>query len=831
MKAVIMAGGEGTRLRPLTANQPKPMLPMANKPMAEHIVDLLRAHGFGDIVVTVAFLANNVRTYFGDGSEFGVRIVYAMEDTPLGTAGSVLNARQQLDDTFLVISGDVLTDIDLTELVAFHKARGSAATFALKAMENPLEFGIVITDTDGRVERFLEKPGWGGVFSDTINTGIYVLEPEVFDWIPEGRQVDFSGEVFPAMLEAGRPLYGFVADGYWEDVGTLDAYLSAHADVLDGKVAIGIAGFPLRPGVWVGEGAEIHPTAEISGPAVIGPNCRIGPGCLVRDRSVLGTNVRVGDNTLIERSVIHDNSYLAPGVTARGAVVSRSCELRQGCHLEDGVVVGDGCRIGRGAVLRSGVKVFPNKTIESGAVVTSSIVWESRATRGLFGRYGVSGLANVDLSPELAMRVAMAYGTALPKGSTVTTSRDSSRAARVLKRAVMVGLTAAGCNVDDLEAATVPLTRFQIRTSAAGGGVTVRLVAGDPQSVCLRFLDAEGVDLDENTQRKIERMHDREEARRVLAAEIGDIDFPSRTIESYTLDLIRSVDIAAVRAAKFKLVLDYAFGTASFVMPNVLAKLGAEVLVMNPHVSTPGVLSFERHAHAARLGELVRSSGAHLGALIEPDGEQLTVVDDTGRVLTDEQALLTMVSLVASANAGLTVAVPVDAPSEVERLVTAAGGKVVWTRLAAADIMAEAAHSDATFAGNSQGGFIFPAFLPAFDAVAALVNLLALLATSERRLSDVVNGLTVPAVVRIEVPTPFEHKGFVMRMLLERIHSERVLIDGTKFIEDGGWTLVVPDPEDAVTIVTAEAASYEDAEQRAEKMAALIEDIVSVGDS
>jgi mannose-1-phosphate guanylyltransferase/phosphomannomutase len=787
--------------------------------MAEHVVNLLRRHGFEDIVVTVAFLANHVRTYFGDGSEFGVRMVYATEETPLGTAGSVLNARDELDERFLVISGDVLTDIDLSELVAFHDKQGSTVTLALKAMENPLEFGIVITGADGRIERFLEKPGWGDVFSDTINTGIYVLEPEVFDWIAAGRQVDFSGDVFPAMLEAGRPMFGFVAGGYWEDVGTHDAYLRAHADILDGKVDVDVPGFPLRPGVWIGEGAEIHPSAEVIGPALIGDNCRIGPESLVRDHSVLGANARVGENSLIERTVVHENSYLASGVTARGAVISRSCDIRQGSHLEEGVVLGDSCRVGRGAVLRAGVKVYPNKTIEPGAVVSSSIVWESKGSRGLFGRHGVSGLANVDLSPELAMRVAMAYASVLPKGSIVTTSRDSSRAARVLKRAVMVGLTAAGCNVDDLEAATVPVTRFQIRTSGSAGGVTVRLVAGDPQSVNLRFLDADGVDLDEATQRKIERLHDREESRRVLAAEIGDIDFPSRTLESYTLDLTGSVDLAAIRAAHFKLVLDYAFGTAGFVMPNVLAKLGADVLVINPHVSTPGVLSFERATHAARVGELVRASGAHLGALFEPDGEQLTIVDDTGRVLSDDETLCVMVRLVVGDGPGGAIAVPVNAPRQVERLCKETASKVIWTKLGPADLMEAAAGSAVTFGGNTEGGFIFPDFLPAFDSVASFVNLLALLARSNSRLSEVARELDAPAIARLDVPTPFEQKGLVMRVLLERTPSDRVLIDGVKVIDDEGWILVVPDPEEPLTLVTVEGASLAAAESRAREMA------------
>src|SRR3954469_18083043 len=238
-----MAGGEGSRLRPLTSNQPKPMLPLVNRPMMEHIVGLLKRHGFDEIVVTLAFMPNNIRSYFGDGSEFGVRMVYATEESPLGTAGSVRNAMDELDDRFLVISGDVLTDIDLSEIVRFHEARGALATIGLTAVENPLEFGIVITQEDGSIDRFLEKPGWGQVFSDTVNNGIFVFEPAIFDHIEADRSVDFSGEVFPALLAAGARLDGHVCAGYWEDVGTLEAYMSAHRDVLDGRVDVEVPGF------------------------------------------------------------------------------------------------------------------------------------------------------------------------------------------------------------------------------------------------------------------------------------------------------------------------------------------------------------------------------------------------------------------------------------------------------------------------------------------------------------------------------------------------------------------------------------------------------------
>src|SRR3954471_15044230 len=470
-----MAGGEGSRLRPLTSSQQKAMMPLANRPMMEHIIRLLREHGFDDLVVTVAFMANNVRTYFGNGSEFGVRIQYATEETPLGTAGSVRNAMDELDERFLVIAGDVITDIDLSALVALHDEKNAIASIGLKSMENPLEFGIVITREDGSIDRFLEKPTWGQVFSDTINTGIYVLEPEIFDYIPEGRPVDFSSEVFPALLADDKPLYGFSCEGYWEDVGTLEAYSKAHQDVLDGKVEVEIPGFRVGEGVWLGEGAEVDPAARIEGPVIIGDYCRVDAGAHLREYTVLGSNVRVGADAYLHRAVVHDNAYLGAGVRLRGAIVGRSCDLRRGARCEEGVVLGDECFVGEHAVINPGVKVYPFKTVEPGAIINSSIVWESRGARHLFGRDGISGLANVDISPELTLKLAMAFGTTLKKGSTVVASRDSSRAARIFKRALMTGLNAVGVNVDDLELASVPVTRFQVRTAQSQGGLTVRL--------------------------------------------------------------------------------------------------------------------------------------------------------------------------------------------------------------------------------------------------------------------------------------------------------------------------------------------------------------------
>jgi mannose-1-phosphate guanylyltransferase/phosphomannomutase len=794
------------------------MLPLVNRPMMEHIVDLLRAHGIDDIVVTVAFMANAISNYFGDGSEFGVRMVYATEETPLGTAGSVRNAIEHLDERFLVISGDVLTDLDLQGIVKFHEEKQAMATIGLVPVENPLEFGIVITREDGSIERFLEKPSWGQVFSDTINTGIFVLEPEIFDYIEPDMSVDFSTDVFPRLLADGRALFGAVAEGYWEDVGTLESYLAAHRDILDGKVDAGVPGFEVKPGVWVGEGAELHPEADVKGPAVIGDNCRIEAGARLGGYTVLGANVRVRADTDIERTVVHDNAYLAEQVQLRGTVVGRSCDLRRGVRCEEGVILGDETFVGEGAVVGAEVKVYPFKTIEAGAVVNSSIVWESRGARSLFGHSGVSGLANVDITPEFAARVAMAYGSGLKAGVTIITSRDSSRSARMLKRAVMAGLNASGANVLDLEVATVPVTRFLVRRPFATGGITVRLVEDDPQSVVIRFFDTEGLDLAEVAQRKIERLFNREDFRRVFPSEIGDIGFPPRALEHYAAAVNGTVDVDAIDKRHFKVVIDYAYGSTSFAMPDLLAKLGADVLAINPYVSTAGLLSYERDANAAGVGKLVRAAGANLGAVIAPDGEKLTLIDDTGRVLDPAQTLLAVCVLIADHLEGDRVAVPVATTGQVEKVLSAHGIEVQYTKMSSAALMDAATEKGVGFAGNQAGEFIIPGFLPAFDAAAALIKVLDLLAADGRPLSEVVDSLPAVHLVHETVVTPWEQKGLVMRTLVERSPDrDLVLVDGVKVAHGDGWVLALPDPEEPITHVWAEASSDREANDLAQE--------------
>ncbi|MGZ4363911.1 MAG: sugar phosphate nucleotidyltransferase, partial [Gaiellaceae bacterium] len=464
MKAVVMAGGEGTRLRPLTSNQPKPMVPVVGKPCMEHILELLREHGMTDVIVTVAFLPQAIRSYFGQGESLGMQIGYSVEESPLGTAGSVRLAAKQLDETFLVISGDALCDVDLSKLVAFHKEKGAAVTIGLKSVDNPLEFGIVVTDEDGRIERFLEKPSWGQVFSDTINTGVYVIEPELLDRIPEGEPYDFSKQLFPELLAEGAPLYGFVVPEhrYWKDIGTIEQFREANQDVLDGLVGVDVPGVRLKENIWLGEGVTLPSVDVIEGPAFLGAYTTVEDGARVGPYAVLGANVTVKAGASVQRSVIDGCTHIGTSATVRGATVGRNCDLRTRVRVDEGAALGDECVVGEEALIGPEVRVYPYKTIEAGAQIRQNLVWESRGVRSLFSRDGVVGTINVDVTPEVAVRLGMAFGTQLERGATVVVARDGHPAARMITRAMISGLVSTGVHVADLRIAWPALVRHHV---------------------------------------------------------------------------------------------------------------------------------------------------------------------------------------------------------------------------------------------------------------------------------------------------------------------------------------------------------------------------------
>ena len=823
-----MAGGEGTRLRPMTANQPKPLLPVANRPIMEHVLRLLKRHGFDETVVTVQFLASLVRTYFGDGEELGMHLSYATEESPLGTAGSVRNASSALhDDAFLVISGDALTDIDLGELVRAHRSAGALVTVCLTRVPDPLEFGIVIQTDDGRIERFLEKPTWGQVFSDTVNTGIYVMEPEVFAHVEPGRPVDWSGEVFPALLARGAPVYGHVAEGYWEDIGSLDSYVRAQGDVLHRRVDVEIDGFEVAPRVWVGEGADIDPEAKLTGPLCIGRHVKVEAGVQLRPLTVLGDNVVVKGGAVLERAVVHDNVFVGPQVGLRGCVIGKNTDVMRAARIEEGAVVGDECVVEEEAYLADGVKVYPFKTIEAGAVVHTSVIWESRGSSSLFGPRGVSGLVNVEITPEFVVRLASAYATTLPKGSTVITARDASRAGRALKRAVVSALTASAIDVQDLEVTPLPVTRFQTRETGAVGGVVLRTSPGDPESIDIVFLDADGADLSPARRRALERVVSRQEFRRAFPGEIAELSFPSRTVETYVQELLRTIDVRGLQGAGMKVVLDTAGGAVSLVLPSLLGRLDVEVLTVNNRLSETASSEtvVDRMRDLERLGELVSSSRAAFGVRFDHVGERLSLVDERGRAISDDRALLVLLDLVAAERRGGRIALPVTTTRVAEQVTRFHGTEILWTSTTPDDLTRAAAGPGVVFGGDGRGGFVLPEFSAAVDGIAALVRLLGLVARTRLTLSQIDARIPQAHLVRRSVPTPWAVKGAVMRTVVAAAGDREVdTTDGVRVVEAaGGWALVLPDPAEALTHVWAEGSDLGQATELMTQWAEVVE--------
>jgi len=812
----------------MTANQPKPLLPVANKPIMDHVLRLLRRHSFDETIVTVQFLASMVRNYFGDGEEFGMSLQYATEDIPLGTAGSVKNAESALSDgPFLVISGDALTDIDLSDLVRFHKDNQALVTVALARVPDPLEFGIVIANGDGRIERFLEKPTWGQVFSDTVNTGIYVMEPEVLAQVPQGEVVDWSADVFPTLLDRGAPVFGWVAEGYWEDVGTHEAYHRVQADVLSGKVKADIDGFEVSPGVWVAEGAEVDPDAILTGPLCIGDYAKIEAGAQLREFTVIGNNVVVKEGAFLHRAIVHNNVYVGVGATLRGCVIGKNTDVMASARIEEAAVVGDECVIESEAYVSAGVRVYPFKTIEAGAVVNTSVIWESRGQRTLFGPRGVSGLVNVEITPELCVRLASAYATTLRKGSVVTTSRDVSRAARALKRAVHGALNASAINVIDLEAQPLPVARFETARSECSGGIAMRTTPGDPQSIDIIFLDEHGADLSQSEQRKLERVFSRQEYRRAFPGEIAELTYPPRVIEAYTGDLLRCVDMSGVREAGLKVVADCAGGTASLVLPGLLGRIGVDVLTVNNRLdeATPTQSLAQVRADLHRLAELVYSSRAAFGVRFDPVGERIMLIDDKGALVSDDRALLVVLDLIAAERRSGRVALPVTTTRVAEEVCQYHGVEVDWTPTSPHGLYDATAADDVIFAADGRGGFVVPEFSRSIDGIAAFTMLIGLVARTRLTLSQIHARIPVAHLLRRSVPTPWAAKGSVMRTIVEAAGKLEIdTTDGVRVIEpDGGWVLVLPDTAHAITHLWAEAADSDGAQALLDEWAGVVE--------
>jgi mannose-1-phosphate guanylyltransferase / phosphomannomutase len=827
VKAVVMAGGEGTRLRPLTSNQPKPMVPIVGKPCMEHILELLKQHGLEEVIVTVAFMPQAIRSYFGNGDTLGMSIEYSVEESPLGTAGSVRLASDRLDETFVVISGDALCDVDLTDLIRSHRERGAAVTIGLKSVENPLEFGIVVTDEERRIERFLEKPSWSQVFSDTINTGIYVLEPEVLRHIPTDRPFDFSKELFPLLLEMGRPMYGYVFDDYWQDIGNLDQFRQANFDALDERVRLNVSGIRLRGNIWLGEGVEVDDLAAIEGPAFVGNYCRIATDASVGPYSVLGSSVTLLERARTERSVIDAATHIGRSARIEGAVVGRGCDIRAHAHVQEGAAIGDEATLGAQSAVLPGVRIYPYKEVETGAQIHESLIWETRASSNLFGKEGVSGLVNVDLTPETAVRLAAALGTALKRGARVVASRESPGACRMVKRAMISGLNSTGVDVADLRVLPASVSRHLLKTQGFDAGFHVGVSYADPEMLEIRFYEQPGISLTPSLQKEIEKHYTRHELRRSAFNAVGAVTYPARVREGYAQDLLSSLDAEAIRARGYRIVVDYGHSATSYVLPLLLGPLEIEAVSAHGFAADSSEPSTSLREAVGQSKRLVTAIGADLGVVFDRAGERLFLIDEQAHEIPVEQTLLLFLRLMGSNGRNGKLAFPITVTSQVEELVKGSNLEVVRTPASLAELTKAAAGEGVIFAGAVGGGYVFPEFLPAYDAVASLCKLLELLAPVGKPVSELVAELPESTLVHRQVPCPWSLKGTVMRVVTERLRDHEVdLLDGIKVFDERGWAQVLPDPDEPLVHIYAEGKTEEDSAALERELRELVEEIM-----
>jgi len=791
------------------------MAPVLNRPCMEHIVRLLHGHGIFDAAVTLQYLPEEIKSYFGDGRGYGVHLSYFTETEPLGTAGSVKNTAAFLDETFVVISGDALTDCSLAEAFQFHRQKKALATLVLTTVTCPLEYGVVITDGEGRIMRFLEKPGWGEVFSDTVNTGIYILEPEILEYIDENEMVDFSKDLFPRLLAAGQPLYAFVADGYWCDIGNIEQYMQAQFDMLEKEMDIGA-------GIRVGKNARIHPSAELIPPLVIGDHCLVGPHAGIGPLAVLGNGVRIGQGSSLKRCILWDNVLVGERAELRGAVLGRGARLLDGARAFEGSVIGEQSVVGEGSLIKPGVKIWPAKWVEKGTLLSKSIVWGSCGRARLFGNRGITGSLFTEITPDFACCLGLALGSSAAVEGKFFVGSDGYPDTAVIKNALITGLMSSGLQVIDLDKVTLPAHRYGIPTFNAIGGAHIYRMGG--AKINIRLMNGRGADYTRAEQRKVEGLLSREEYRYALREGVLQVKYQPALSRSYLNYLLQLVDQELIRRARLKIVVGYDPVQLGDLLPALLEALACQVITVP--VSGGGVQDFPELLQAAEhLDAVVREQGADFGAVLDCGSEKAAIVDEQGRALSEEllAALLSLITMQSNQNPVL--ALPVTVPESVAEMVRNLGGEVRRTKTAPWAVMQAFLEEDVYLSQQR-----WPQFLLYCDALAVLASLAEFLARQAKSLSKVLAELPGFITARRDVQVDWDDKGKVLRHLAKESAKGKIetveTAEGIKVRHPQGWAAVLPDAEEPVCRVYSEAFNQEAAESLTEMYVQKIQDIL-----
>lgn len=532
MKAVIMAGGEGSRLRPLTCDLPKPMARLCGRPVLEYILDLLCRHGIVEAALTMRYLPDRIVEHFPDSRYKSIDLLFVEEDQPLGTAGSVRNACGAGDDNVLVISGDALCDFDLTAAMVFHQQSGADVTILGKRVEDPREYGLIISDGTGRISAFVEKPAFSQAISDLANTGIYILSRRALDMIPPDRAFDFAQDLFPQMLQNGLTLMCREDSGYWCDIGDLETYVRCQQDMLEGKVDCDIHANDDQSGRYF---RDARPAGDyvVTPPVYIGRGVRIGDGARIEAGSILDDGCVIEPGARVSGSVILQNGFIGRRARLTGALVCASANIKGGAMLFEGAAVGAGAVVGEKASIGAGVKIWNNKVV-SGSVNLTEHVKTGGGKRGWFDDDGISGQVGVELTPEFCTRLGAAIGS-LYQGARIGVGFGPHRSAAVLAAAVAAGVQSTGAGVIDFGENFQAQFEFSVNFAGLKAGV---FICGDNRA-SVRVVGPGGLPAGRSLERGVEGILSRGEFVRCGWDDMGDRVEMSGMSTLYRSQLIR----------------------------------------------------------------------------------------------------------------------------------------------------------------------------------------------------------------------------------------------------------------------------------------------------
>ncbi len=800
MKAVVMAGGFGTRIQPLTHSLPKPMLPIVNRPMMEHIIVKLRDElGIKEFVILLYFKPDTIRDYFKDGSDWGISIDYVLPDDDYGTAGAVKCAEAYLkDENFVIVSGDLVTDFDFTQIVSAHEAKEAKLTIALTPVEDPLQFGVVITDEEDRIEKFLEKPGWGEVFSDTINTGIYIIEPEILGYIPHESNFDFAKDLFPLLMEEGITLYGPQVRGYWRDVGNPYSYRDVYDDILSGKVHFDFSGYHIEPGrdmLYAPEGSD-YGHVDTKGVVILGEHVSIGNNVRLHN-VVIGNNVRIGDDVTMHNCVLWNDIIVEKGARLCRSVICDHNRLGERTIIKEGAIIAENCDILDDVTIEKDVIVWPDKVIEEGAIVSNNVIWGSKYKASIFEEGTVRGRTNIELSCDMSTKLAEAMGTMLPVGSKVYVSRDYHRSSRMLKRAFLGGLLSSGLDVVDITYMPSAAMRYQLaHHDDIRAGVHFRQSITDKTHTEILFFTEEGLRIDTNMAKNIERVFFRESFRRVDPDDIGEITEAEFLEREYKEQILKHLNLEAIRLNETKVIVDMMHGAVAKIYPDLLNELQIEhiMLNINPDEKKLATLPTLEKRSRQNLSRIVQSLEYDLGFIVYPNGQKMLMATERGEILAGELALLTVLNLIdKTATQKRKVFLPSWAPD----LYDAHFKNLQIERGKYRNFTAEKL-KEYYLVASVEGNFAFTEFALNRDAIFASLKVLELLSAHHLRLGEIVDEVRGFYYVHERVACPSSRKGKMMRRFLEDAKGKRASMeDGVKiWLGENDWILMIPDQYD-----------------------------------